>query len=149
MGAAFHGFDHIDVRVKSLPAVESFYDALLAEIGLPRKRRSHVDADGEWQEADDVRPYNVAEYYEEPAPGKVAFFIGIIEDQAMEPTKTRIAFRLQSRGALDRMKVRLHELGARRIEPSEDMEAYPAIFFEDAVGTKLEVCARHTPADGY
>jgi catechol 2,3-dioxygenase-like lactoylglutathione lyase family enzyme len=149
MGAAFHGFDHIDVRVKSLPAVESFYDALLAEIGLPRKRRSHVDADGEWLDADDARPYNVAEYFEEPAPGKVAFFIGIIEDRAMEPTKTRIAFRLPSRDVLDRLSARLHDLGARMIEPSEDMEGYPAIFFEDAAGTRLELCARHTPSDGY
>jgi catechol 2,3-dioxygenase-like lactoylglutathione lyase family enzyme len=149
MGAAFHGFDHIDVRVTSLAAVESFYDVLLAELGLPRKRRSHVDADGEWREADDARPYNVAEYYEEPAPGKVAFFIGIIEDRAMQPTKTRIAFRLPSREQLERMSARLHQLGARKIEPSEDMEGYPAIFFEDAVGTRLELCARHTPADGY
>lgn len=149
MSAVFHGFDHIDVRVKSLPAVELFYDALLAEIGLPRKRRSHVDADGEWREADDARPYNVAEYYEEPAPGKVAFFIGIIEDQKMQPTKTRIAFRLPSRDALDRLRVRLAQLGARKVEPSEDMESYPAVFFEDAVGTRLEICARHTPADGF
>lgn len=149
MVSAFHGFDHIDVRVRSLPAVESFYDAFLADIGLPRKRRSHVDADGAWRDATDVRPYNVAEYYEEPAPGRVAFFIGIIEDSAMQPTKTRIAFRLPSRAALDRMGARLAELGARDIEPSEDMATYPAIFFEDAVGTKLELCARHTPADGY
>jgi hypothetical protein len=149
MGAAFHGFDHIDVRVKSLPAVEPFYDVVLAELGLPRKRHSHVDADGEWQEADDVRPYNVAEYFEESAPGKVAFFIGIIEDRTMEPTKTRIAFRLPSRDELDRLTARLRELGARKIEHSEDMEEYPAVFFEDAVGTRLELCARHTPADGY
>jgi hypothetical protein len=149
MGAVFHGFDHIDVRVKSLPAVESFYDALLTEIGLTRKRRSHVDADGEWREVDDARPYNVSEYYEEAAPGKVACFIGIIEDQAMQPTKTRIAFRLASRAALDQLSARLHDLGARNVEPSEDMKNYPAIFFEDAVGTRLELCARHTPADGY
>ncbi|HEY7980903.1 MAG TPA: VOC family protein [Candidatus Eremiobacteraceae bacterium] len=149
MSALFHGFDHIDVRVTSLPAVEPFYDALLAELGLPRKRRSHVDADGEWREASDERPYNVAEYYEETAPGKVAFFIGIIEDRTMRPTKTRIAFRLPSRAVLDRLSGRLRELGARHVEPSEDMEGYPAVFFEDAVGTKLELCARHTPADGY
>jgi catechol 2,3-dioxygenase-like lactoylglutathione lyase family enzyme len=149
MGASFHGFDHVDVRVKSLSAVETFYDALLAELGLPRKRRSHVDDDGEWHEADDARPYNVAEYYEEPAPGKAAFFIGIIEDRAMQPTKTRIAFRLASRAALDRMSTRIQELGARNIELSEDMESYPAVFFEDAAGTRLELCARHTPADGF
>ena len=149
MPGVFHGFDHLDVRVKSLPAVESFYDALLAELGLTRKRYSHVDADGQWHEAGDERPYNAAEYYEETAPGKVAFFIGFIEDREMRPTKTRIAFRLASRSELDRMHRRLHELGAHRIELSEDMASYPAVFFEDSVGTNLELCARHTPADGY
>jgi hypothetical protein len=149
MPNSFHGFDHIDVRVKSLPAVESFYDEFLSEIGLPRKRRSHVDAGGEWLEASDERPYNVAEYYEEVEPGKVSFFIGIIEDPDMRPTKTRIAFRVASRTELDRMHERLHELGAQRIELSEDMASYPAVFFEDAVGTNLELCARHTPADGF
>lgn len=149
MSDAFHGFDHIDVRVASLPAVESFYDLLLAELGLPRKRRSHVDEGGEWREASDERPYNVAEYYERPNPGVVARFIGIIEDKEMRPTKTRIAFRLGSRSDLDRMHGRLHELGAKRIELSEDMENYPAVFFEDPAGTNLELCARHTPADNY
>ena len=149
MPISFHGFDHIDVRVKSLPAVEPFYDAFLAEIGLPRKRRSHVDASGEWLEATEARPYNVSEYFEESEPGKVSFFIGIIEDPAMQPTKTRIAFRVSSRVELERMYGRLHDLGAKSIELSEDMAAYPAVFFEDAVGTKLELCARHTPADGF
>jgi hypothetical protein len=149
MPVAFQGFDHIDVRVNSLPAVELFYDAFLAEIGLTRKRRSHVDAGGEWLEASVERPYNVAEYYEESVPGKVAFFIGIIEAPDMRPTKTRIAFRIASRAELERIHLRLHELGAARIELSEDMESYPAVFFEDAAGTNLELCARHTPADGY
>lgn len=149
MPNSFHGFDHIDVRVKSLPAVESFYDAFLVEIGLPRKRRSHVDANGEWLDATEERPYNVSEYFEENEPGKAAFFIGIIEDPDMQPTKTRIAFRVASRVELERMFGRLHDLGANNIEYSEDMTAYPAVFFEDAAGTKLELCARHTPADGF
>jgi|SRR5450755_117960 len=149
MPAAFHGFDHIDMRVRSLDVVEKFYDELLAELGLTRKRLSHVDADGEWHEAGLERPYNVAEYYEPAERDKVAFFIGIIEDRGMTPVKTRVAFRLGSRAELDRLHRRLHEIGARSIEPSEDMDGYPAIFFEDAAGTKLEVCARHTPADGF
>jgi len=149
MSDVFHGFDHLDVRVASLPAVESFYDLLLADLGLPRKRLSYVDAGGDWHEASDERPYNVAEYFETASPGAVARFIGIIEDREMVPTKTRIAFRLGSRSDLDRMHRRLHELGAKRIELSEDMENYPAVFFEDPVGTNLELCARHTPADNF
>ncbi|HKW44083.1 MAG TPA: hypothetical protein VJN22_00415 [Candidatus Eremiobacteraceae bacterium] len=136
------------MRVKSLPSVEPFYDAFLGELGLTRKRFSHVDASGDWLDVSDERPYNVAEYYEEAKPGTVAFFIGIIEDEQMQPVKTRIAFRV-SRSELDRLHRRLHELGAKRIEWSEDMEQYPALFFEDPGGTNLEVCARHIPPDGY
>ena len=148
MPVSFQGFDHVDMRVKSLPAVESFYDAFLGELGLTRKRFSHVTASGDWCEVSDERPHNVAEYYEELQRGKVAFFIGIIEDTQMQPVKTRVAFRVP-RSELDRLHRRLYELGARRIEWSDDMQSYPAVFFEDAVGTNLELCARHTPADGY
>jgi hypothetical protein len=42
---------------------------------------------------------------------------------------------------------RLRELGAREIEFSEDMDTYPALFFEDPGGTKLELCARNRRPD--
>jgi hypothetical protein len=36
----------------------------------------------------------------------------------------------------------LEDAGACNIEPSAEMSAYPAVFFEDPAGTKLELVAR-------
>ena len=142
MSNSFLGFDHIDLRVKSLSAVEKFYDALLPKLGLTRKKCSHVDTDGEWHESSDDKPYNAAEYYEELKSGTAAFFIGVIEDPAMRPTATRVAFRVASRADLDRWERDLVSIGAVHVEPSVEMESYSAIFFDDPAGTRLELCAR-------
>jgi hypothetical protein len=141
MARPFLGFDHIDARVRSVKAVEQFYDTLMPELGLPKKRHAHVDAQGEWHEASDERPYNTIEYYEEASADKTSFFIGFSEDVGMQPTLTRIAFRIASAGDLDRWRSLLVSIGAVNIEDSASQE-YPAIFFEDAAGTKLEICAR-------
>src|SRR5579872_577960 len=148
MSNGFLGFDHIDLRVRSLPAVEAFYDDFLPKLGLTRKRFAHVDAGGEWHEPNDERPYNAAEYYEEPKIGAAAFFIGVIEDLATLPTATRVAFRVASRADLDMWQRELASIGAVRVEPSAEMETYPALFFEDAAGTRLELCARRPHAGG-
>jgi catechol 2,3-dioxygenase-like lactoylglutathione lyase family enzyme len=139
--ARFEGFDHIDCRVKSLAAVEPFYDALMPELGLPRKRFSFVDEDGEWHEVSSNRRYNTVEYYEQAAPGRTPFFIGFIERPDHQTGFTRIAFRVE-RERLTELELLLTQIGARNIERSEDPEAYPAIFFEDPNGTKLEVVSR-------
>ena len=136
----FQGFDHIDARVRSLKAVEAFYDRLMPELGLPRKRHAHVDELGEWDEPSDEKPYNAAEYYEPQESGKTGFFIGFIEDPKMTPTLTRIAFRVASPAELDRWQTFLASIGAMNVERSAS-EDYPAIFFEDACGTKLELCS--------
>lgn len=138
----FHGFDHIDTRVSSLAAVESFYDRLMPALGLPQKRHAYVDENGDWHEPDDSRPYNAVEYYEPAVSGGVVCFIGIIEDCSMTPTRTRIAFRVSSAADLPRWHEVLTSIGAQNIEWSASLVQYPAIFFEDAVGTKLEVVAR-------
>jgi catechol 2,3-dioxygenase-like lactoylglutathione lyase family enzyme len=137
----FLGFDHVDTRVRSLAAVEAFYDKLMPELGLPRKRHSFVDGNGDWLEVKPDGTYNVAEYFEAPEPGQSARFIGFIEDPSMQPTLTRIAFRVASVAELDRWVKLLERLGARNIEPSSSYEEYPAVFFEDPAGTKLEVAA--------
>ena len=62
---AFLGFDHIDTRVRSLAAVEGFYDRLMPKLGLTRKRLAHVDARGDWHDVSEERPYNTVEYAEE------------------------------------------------------------------------------------
>lgn len=140
MTAQFIGFDHVDTRVRSLKAVEKFYDALMPELGLSRKSRAYVDEQGDWGDGTDER-YNAVEYHEPEVAGRAALFIGFIEDPAMLPSFTRIAFRIASRGELDRWRTLLTSIGAVRIEDSAS-EEYPAIFFEDPAGTKLEVCAR-------
>jgi len=136
----FAGFDHIDCRVRSLAAVESFYDALMPEIGLPLKRFSHVDEAGEWHDATHERPYNTVEYFESPHGDAPAFFMGLIERHDHVPGDTRIAFRIEA-ARLDELEALLDRIGATAIERSTD-EPYQAIFFEDPSGTKLEVVGR-------
>lgn len=135
----FLGFDHVDVRVSSLALVEAFYDRLMPLLGLTRKRTAFVDAKGEWLQKDADGNYNTVEYYTPAEPGAVSFFIGFIERSDHVPGLTRVAFRIEN---LPEWLPALEELGAHNIEPSEEMSVYPAIFFEDPAGTKLELVAR-------
>jgi catechol 2,3-dioxygenase-like lactoylglutathione lyase family enzyme len=139
--ATFQGFDHIDMRVASLAAVEPFYDAFLSALGLTKTRYMNVVA-GEWNDADDTHPANAKEYYGAAEPREVAGFLGVIEDGS-PPSATRIAFRVSSPAELHAYRPRLLAWGARAIEWSEDMDTYPALFFEDPIGTRLELCARN------
>lgn len=135
----FEGFDHIDVRVRSLASVESFYDALMPALGLTEKRYANVDARGEWGEGTEAR-HNVVEHYEAPTPGRARFFIGIIQDRRA-PSATRIAFRV-ARRRFDALERLIRTNGAIDVERSADMRAYPAVFFSDPAGTRLELVAR-------
>lgn len=137
----FIAFDHVDTRVRSLRAVEAFYDRLMPELGLPLKRYAFVDERGDWHDARADGSYNTVEYHEAQVPDRADFFIGFIDDPAHEPSMTRIAFRV-SRERLDEIGAFLGPIGARAVERSESMDEYPAIFFEDPAGTKLEICAR-------
>jgi hypothetical protein len=141
LSSKFLGFDHVDTRVRSLTAVEPFYDKLMPVLGLPKKRYANVNAEGEWDMLDGEGPHNAAEYHEEPQGGYVGCFIGFIEDSAMKPTDTRIAFRIEAAGQIERWFELLMSIGARNIECSGS-ETYPALFFEDPAGTKLELLAR-------
>src|SRR5579864_2197439 len=141
MMTRFQGVDHVDVRVTSLRRVQPFYDLFMPAIGLATKRNAYVDESGEWTDLPIGRAPNAVEYYEDAEPGRPARFIGIIEDAGMRPTRTRIAFAVVSGNDLDDWHGRLHEMGAQLIEWSVDPQTYPAIFFEDPCGTKLELCA--------
>jgi len=136
----FLGVDHIDLRVPSFGETESFYDQLLPALGLTQKRYAFVDARGEWSDVPPGSAPNVAEYYESAAQA-APHFIGIIEAQGMVATQTRVAFRVAA-SDLTAWQGRLRAMGARNVEPSSDPEMYPAVFFEDPCGTKLELCAR-------
>ncbi len=137
----FFGFDHLDTRVKSLAVVERFYDLLMPALGLPRKRYIFIDGE-DWNEVTSNDIYNALEYLEAKIPGKISSFMGVIEDIHMQPTMTRIAFRAADASILKQWERFLREIGAHKVELSEEMEIYPAVFFEDPAGTKLEICAR-------
>ncbi|HEV7180711.1 MAG TPA: VOC family protein [Candidatus Baltobacteraceae bacterium] len=136
--SAFLGFDHLDCRVRTLAAVESFYDELLPQIGLTDKRYAKVDANGEWHTVADA--YNAVEYCE-PANGeRPRHFIGFIEDPLHRFNETRIAFRVAV-APLETLAAMVRRAGGANIELSDD-PSYPAVFFEDPAGTKLELISR-------
>lgn len=140
------GLDHADIRVRSLSAVETFYDALLPELGLSRKSESHVGADGEWYDVDATHPRNVIEYHTPFERGSSGWFVGFIENRATVPNGTRIAFALDREEDLAALEPLVREAGGAVVEWSSD-EHYPALFFEDPAGTRLEICARR-PRNG-
>ncbi len=135
----FYGFDHVDCRVRSLAAVESFYDDLMPTVGLTEKRYAHVDADGNWHR--EFENYNAIEYYEPEHPTKPRRFFGLIENPLHRNNDTRIAFRVEYE-RMNEFIALLGKIGADTIELSDEMETYPAVFFEDPAGTKLELVGR-------
>ncbi len=145
------GLDHADIRVRSIAAIESFYDTLLPALGLTRKTESHVDAAGEWQAVDAAHPRTAIEYHTPMEPGALGWFVGFIEDAGTVVNATRIAFAIDAEAGLPAIEALVRAAGGRRIERSDD-ETYPAVFFEDPLGTRLEICARRprakaSPAD--
>ena len=138
MSTDFLGFDHIDCRVRSLPAVEAFYDDLMPELGLSEKRYAYVDSGGEWH--DEFESYNTVEYYEPEHPTKPRRFFGVVENPLHRNNDTRIAFRVKVED-LGSLQSLLRRLGAQNIEVSENPN-YRALFFEDPLGTRLELVGR-------
>ena len=135
------GIHHADIRVPSLVAVERFYDALLPALGLSRKTESHVGRDGEWYGVDAEHPRNAIEYHTPLVPGSSGWFVGFIEDAGMTPTNTRIAFALDAEANLPAIEPLVRDAGGHVVEWSIDAD-YPALFFQDPTGTRLEICAR-------
>jgi catechol 2,3-dioxygenase-like lactoylglutathione lyase family enzyme len=137
----FLGIDHIDLRVPALGAVEGFYDKFLTRLGLTSKKYSVVTFGGEsWNDATAGDDYNAVEWHEEDVHGRPVPFFGVIEEEGAAPAHGRIAFTV-AKESLDEWARVLPELGAREVERSDD-ESYPAVFFTDPLGTRLEVCAR-------
>lgn len=137
---AFGGIDHVDMRVPALGAVERFYDELARRLGLTGKRYCTVEFGGaSWNEGT-PDAYNAVEYFEENVSGRRAMFFGVIEEAGSQPARSRLAFGVE-RDTLDEWARALGEMGARDVEREHDA-SYPAIFFTDPLGTRLEVCAR-------
>lgn len=118
--------DHIDLRVPRLAEVEEFYGRLLPALGFVR----------------DLTIPGWLQFYAE-GDGATEFF-GVTESPAHRPNENRIAFWAESPAEVDRLATLLHEIGAQAIEGPgfDEGPDYYAVFFEDPVGNRLEVCHR-------
>lgn len=120
-------FSHIDLRVSDANAVRPFYDALMALFGTePTTPR--------------VVRYGYTRRY-----GSVrADFFNVFEDRAARPSATRIAFAAPSRAFVDEAARVVRQYGGVNIEgPAYFSQHHPtfyAIFFEDPLGNRFEVC---------
>jgi catechol 2,3-dioxygenase-like lactoylglutathione lyase family enzyme len=133
------GIDHVDMRVPVLGVVETFYDAFAERLGLKNKHYAKVEFGGaSWAEGT-PEDYNAVEYYAEGEPGRARLFFGVIEEVSAQPSRSRVAFTVPE-AELDEWARALPEIGAREVERGDP--DYPAVFFTDPLGTRLEVCAR-------
>ena len=121
-------FDHVDLRVRRLAEVSTFYIARLPALGFSRR----VGVEG-WLQF-------------EAADGAITEFFGITESPGHVPNENRVAFWAEDRAEVNRMAEVAARAGARNVEGPIDYEAgYYAVFFEDPSGNRLEVCHRWRP----
>jgi catechol 2,3-dioxygenase-like lactoylglutathione lyase family enzyme len=126
-----YSFDHVDLRVSSFTEARKFYDVFLPALGFPSVRAVEIEVC----------------YYAE-GDRKMVPFIGLNEDPGHRGTLTRIAFRADSDGEVDRLAAIAREAGARNMEGPEYCHEYTpgyyAVFFEDGDGNKWEICNRNS-----
>jgi predicted enzyme related to lactoylglutathione lyase len=119
-------FDHIDLRVRNLAEVRSFYETLLPALGFNKDAK----IDG-WLQ------------YERTGGDGVAEFFGVTESARHIANECRIAFWASSAAEVDRLAEVVRRAGGRNIEgPGFEAPGYYAVFFEDASGNRFEICYR-------
>ena len=120
-------YDHIDLRVRSLAEVRSFYETLLPALGFPR----------------DVRIEGWLQFEAAGADGATEFF-GVTESAGHTANECRIAFWADSPSEVARLAEIIVRAGARNVEGPGYHEGpgYYAVFFEDPSGNRLEICHR-------
>jgi GNAT superfamily N-acetyltransferase/catechol 2,3-dioxygenase-like lactoylglutathione lyase family enzyme len=117
--------DHVDLRVKEMVKAAPFYRGLLPRLGFTEQ----LDVAG-WLQ------------FEARGRGAMEFF-GVTEDPLHVPNRTRIAFRVATKEAVDELARLARELGAANIEgPGYEGEIHYAVFFDDPSGNSLEICYR-------
>lgn len=122
-------YDHIDLRVPSLSAVTGFYKALLPELGFNRKVQSK-----DWLQYENA---------DEPA----GVFFGVTESAGHVANENRIAFWAETVAEVERLAGLAVRAGARNGEgPMCYDPGYHAVFFEDPVGNRFEICHREDRA---
>ncbi|HXC36401.1 MAG TPA: VOC family protein [Candidatus Acidoferrales bacterium] len=118
-------FDHIDLRVRNLEEVRSFYEILLPAIGFTKDAK----IDG-WIQ------------YERAADAGAEFF-GVTESPNHIANECRIAFWAPSVVEVNRLAEVVRRAGGCSIEgPEFEVPGYYAVFFEDASGNRFEICHR-------
>jgi catechol 2,3-dioxygenase-like lactoylglutathione lyase family enzyme len=121
-------YDHIDLRVRSLPQVRSFYEALLPALGFTRDAKIE-----EWLQFEAIGTDGAAEFF------------GITESPGHVANECRIAFWADSQSEVERLAQIAIRAGARNVEgPLDEEPGYYAVFFEDPDGNRLEICHRTT-----
>ncbi len=119
-------FDHIDLRVRNLAEVRSFYEILLPALGFDKD--AHIDG---WIQ------------YERAADKGAAEFFGVTESPNHRANECRIAFRAPSVVEVNRLAEVVRRAGGCNIEgPGFEVPGYYAVFFEDASGNRFEICHR-------
>ena len=122
-------FNNIDLRVRSLAEVRSFYEKLLPALGFVRDARIEG-----WLQFE-------ANY------GDVTEFFGITESATHRPNENRVAFWAASPVEVDRLSQIAAAAGAQNLEgPAFETPSYYAVFFEDPCGNRLEICHRTAAA---
>lgn len=118
--------DHIDLRAPDLNAITPFYQRLLPALGFTQ----------------DLTVPDWLQFYAE-GDGPTEFF-GVTESRHHHPNENRIAFWAENKDEVDALAHLIKEIGALNIEgPGYDEgPGYYAVFFEDPVGNRLEVCHR-------
>jgi predicted enzyme related to lactoylglutathione lyase len=117
-------FDHIDLRVRNLAEVRSFYETLLPALGFDRNAK--IDGWIQFERA-----------------GAKSEFFGVTESAHHVANECRIAFWAPSVAEVDRLAEVAIRAGARNIEgPAFEVPGYYAVFFEDASGNRFEICYR-------
>ncbi|HJU04303.1 MAG TPA: VOC family protein [Nitrospiraceae bacterium] len=118
-------FDHVDLRVRSLAEVRSFYETLLPALGFTRDARTEG-----WLQF-------------EAGDNDITEFFGVTESPDHVANQSRIAFWAESVGEVNRLAEIATRAGARNVEgPLHYEPGYYAVFFEDPCGNRLEVCHR-------
>lgn len=120
-----NSFGHIDLRVRDLEQVYSFYATLLPQLGFTK----------EW------RGEGAFSFQTEGALPEMSWF-GVIEDSKHVANATRIAFAVKSCAEVDRLAEVVRAVGGGNVDGPIDMEysrIYRAVYFEDPSGNRLEV----------
>lgn len=126
------GVDHLDLSVGDFSRSVAFYDAVLTELGF---RRVSNDGTVVWRSPDIEIGVRAAETVNVP-DGYDRYRVGL----------HHLAFRAESRAAVDRFHEFLEKSGYLILDAPADYPAYGdgyyAVFFADPDGMKLEVVYR-------